>query len=1341
MVPGEGVKQIEFRVLGPLEVARGNTSLDLGPPKQRSLLALLVLHANEVLSADRIVDELWGERPPSRARHAVQVYVSGLRKVLEPSRAPGEPPDVLLTQDPGYLLRATSEDCDALRFEVLAAEGRAALEAGRDGEAVSLLSQGLDLWRGPVLADLAYEPFVLRAADRLEELRLTALETKFEAELRLGRHAEVVGRLEGLAADHPLRERIWWMLMLALYRAGRQGEALGASRRLRETLREELGLDPGPDVRELEEAILRQDPDLTWRPPGSQEEGPAPPSPEPGPNAEDPAPTVEERRLATVLFAELEGLGDLMDRLDPEDAHAVVDRCMGRLGEIVETHGGKIDSIVGGRLMAAFGAPAAHEDDPERAIRAALEMQRCAAEGEEEFPGLGLSVGVDGGEVMVAPVGSDPSGEPSLIGDAVTIASSLQDTSPTGAVYVGEATYRATRDTVTYEQVPSTRVRGRPRPMNVWRALEVARPPHSRPFGRARLVGREPELELLRTIWRRVAAEDRPHLATILGAPGVGKTRLASEFERTLRAEGARVVQGRCLPYGEALSYGPLATALEEAAGITPEDGRPSARAKLGALASMVPLPAESSPEEIARHLALLTGLDTDEDRAPGTPDQKVLHASTRRFFEGLGRREPLCLSVEDVHWADDALLDLLQSLAIRARDASLLILTQARPELLERRPDWSGGAAASTSLPLGSLNEAGIRELVDDLGGRELSETEFREVVRLSGGNPLFVEELVATFEETGALTPVPATLRSLLLARLDLLPDPEREALQLGSIFGTTFWPSGLRSLGATDPLVDPLGELERRDILRPGTRSRFRGELEYAFKHVLIRDVAYETLSRRRRRELHRRARGWIDEAAGERIHEHLDELAHHAVRADERERAIDYLSRAAEQAQRAAAHRREAELLAQAVGIAEDESPEEELADLRARRGRALARVGDWGDARPELESAVATLPQKRTEQRTEVLLELSAVCEWSGDIPGAHRHADEALALATDAGREDLALAAMGLQSNAEIADGHNESGGDRAREVLERSREQGLQIPYAQMVAYPMLLYWSGRPEEAARFAEGALAAGREAGSTWITMWNLPHLGLGLASQGEYSRAMGAFDEAVRFGREHEVWALLARSISMSAGVHLDLFDFEGAETLDEEARERARSADFHNTVVSAGVDLLFVLVRRGEVGRAVELRDEVVDDVQRGEGSHGWLWRLRFAQAEAELALARGEPDRSLELGADALERARSKRRVKYEILALSVQGAALHSLGRTKEALPPLRRAVELARGLGDPALLLRAGASVAAIEGAEDAADKAREAAQRVVSALPDGPLRRRFEGAETVRFVLA
>jgi len=403
---------MEFRILGPVEAIEGSRSLSLGGAKQQALLAVLVLNANRAVSTDRLIDALWGERAPDGAAHTVQVFVSQFRKAF---RVDGSSDELLVTQGRGYVLRTEPERVDLYRFEALIDRGRKALADRDPAGASALLREALDLWRGAPLAGLEDEPFAQPYIARIEDVRLSAVEDLIEAELAMGRHAELVGELQSLASEFPLRERLRGQLMLALYRSGRQAEALSAYRDAKRMLAEELGIDPTPDLQRLEGAILRQDPDLELAP---QPVRPLPPEPQ----EVRKAPSREKRKTVTVLFSDLTGSTALGEAPDPERLRSLLAGYFDRMKAIVERHGGTVERFIGDTMMAVFGVPVLHEDDALRAVRAAVEMQ-------DALPELGLKgrIGVMTGEVVTGT-------ERLATGDAVNVAARLEQAAQPGEV-------------------------------------------------------------------------------------------------------------------------------------------------------------------------------------------------------------------------------------------------------------------------------------------------------------------------------------------------------------------------------------------------------------------------------------------------------------------------------------------------------------------------------------------------------------------------------------------------------------------------------------------------------------------------------------------------------------------------------------------------------------------------------------------------------------------------------------------------------------------------------------------------------------------------------------------
>src|ERR671936_2216844 len=547
-------EQMKFSILGPLEVHDNERQIALGGPKQRALLGVLLLHANESISSERLVDELWGDRPPARAHKLVQGYVSALRKLLGPAR--------VVTRSPGYLVRVEPGELDALEFDRLVAEGRTAGPPLR----AELLRGALGLWRGSALADLRLEAFAAREAERLDELRLATLLERIEVDLELGRHTELVGELEALVAAHPLQERLRALLMLALYRSGRQAGALELYRATRTLLADELGLEPSPELQRLERLVLTHDPQPD--PPLFEPRVELPPAPTPPPEPE------RLRRTVSVVFGDLAGSTALGERLDPESLHGVLDRYSETCADVLERHGGTVEKFIGDAVVAVFGLPSLHEDDALRAVRAAVELRQALADLSADLRrtwgvGLGIKLAVNSGEVFAGP-GSRR--DTFASGDAFNVAARLEETAAEGEILLGEQTKRLVEPAVRAEPLEPLEVKGRVAAVRAWRLVELRpgdlsqiRPP-STPF-----VGRSSELAALEQELARAVAEEGCRLCTIVGAPGVGKSRLVRQLVDSL-GDDAIVVVGRCLSYGEGITYRPLAEIVRGLGGGPPRE-------------------------------------------------------------------------------------------------------------------------------------------------------------------------------------------------------------------------------------------------------------------------------------------------------------------------------------------------------------------------------------------------------------------------------------------------------------------------------------------------------------------------------------------------------------------------------------------------------------------------------------------------------------------------------------------------------------------------------------------------------------------------------------------------
>ena len=648
----------------------------------------------------------------------------------------------------------------------------------------------------------------------------------------------------------------------------------------------------------------------------------------------------EERKVVTVLFADLVGFTARAERLDPEDVRAILTPYFARVRSEIETFGGVVEKFIGDAVMAVFGAPMAHGDDPERAVRAALAMCAAVDELNRNDPELELKIriAVNTGEALVSIAASAAHGEGVVAGDVVNTASRLQEAAPVNGILVGEETYRATRSVIRYEDAEPVVAKGKQEPVRVWRALAASAGPGERAAGRVPMLGRVSELAVLERIWDRVVDERRPQLVTLFGSAGIGKTRLASEFAQLARAGDARVIVGRSLPYGEVLPYGAFATQVKQFARIFDTDEAGIACEKLDqAVAELL----GGEVSEVSSHIALLIGLG----REGGVGERQTLFFSARRLVEALATERPTVLVFEDIHWADPGMLDLLEVLASRVRDVPLLLVSLARPDLLERRPAWGGGLPGYTALPIEPLSEEHARELAAQvLLQMQKRGDESVEIGLVGEGNPLFIEELAASVAEDAAskAAELPTTIRGIVSARLDALPPGERAVLLDAAVVGKIFWTGALERMSSGElALPELLDSLEGRDLIRREPVSRLRGDQQFSFKHDLIRDAAYATLPRPQRRKRHAQVASFLEETTPE-IHAAASALGHHWSESGEDARAADYFVIAGDQAGRGWARDQAAAFYQRALELL----PEEHSAQRREivqRRAVALASV--------------------------------------------------------------------------------------------------------------------------------------------------------------------------------------------------------------------------------------------------------------------------------------------------------------------------------------------------------------------------------------------------------------
>jgi class 3 adenylate cyclase/tetratricopeptide (TPR) repeat protein len=697
----------------------------------------------------------------------------------------------------------------------------------------------------------------------------------------------------------------------------------------------------------------------------------------------------EARKTVTIVFADVTGSTELGERLDPESLRRVMRRYFDEARAALEAHGGTVEKFIGDAVMAVFGIPQLHEDDALRAVRAAAEIRDRLAVLNDELERdwgvrLALRIGVNTGEVVA---GDPAAGDSYATGDAVNVAARLEQAAEPGQILLGSETYGLVRDAVEAEAVEALELKGKRGPSAALRLLFV-RPGAA---GHARrldvpMVGREHELALLEQAYERTVRERTCHLFTVLGAAGIGKSRLVREFVAR-RADGL-VMQGRCLPYGEGITYWPVAEAVKQLAGI--EEGQ-SAEAAREQIAGLMDEHAER--ELIASKVAAAMGVE-----GAGAASEETAWA-VRKLFENLAARRPLVVVFDDIQWGEATFLDLVEHVVDWSRDAPMLLICLARPELLDSRPGWGGGKFNATSVLLDQLPEEECGLLVESLLEGELSTEAQERVLEWAGGNPLFVEEMLTMLLDDGVLEAsdgrwtlaadrsdfaVPATIQALLATRLDRLPADERRAVERGAVEGEVFHGAAVAALADGESATAQLMSLVRKELIRPAPGS-LGSEEAYRFRHLLIRDAAYAGIPKELRAELHARFADWLLRTVGGRVAEYEEIIGYHLESA--------YRYRAALGPVDGHAHR-----LAREAG------------ERLAAAGKRAAVRGDIPASINLLERAVALLPENDPHQLG-LALELPWQLGEVGDFSRARALADELLERATESGERRLELRA------------------------------------------------------------------------------------------------------------------------------------------------------------------------------------------------------------------------------------------------------------------------------------------------------------------------------------------
>ena len=777
----------------------------------------------------------------------------------------------------------------------------------------------------------------------------------------------------------------------------------------------------------------------------------------------------EERKVVTILFCDLVEFTSRFDLADPEDVRSTLATYHSLVAREIERFGGTVEKFIGDAVMAVYGAPVAHEDDAQRALLSALRILPAIEdlnETNQELP-LAVRIGVETGEAIVS-VGATSSQQGMAVGDVVNTASRLQTVAPTGGIVVGEGTHRHTEDLFDYEPLDPVQVKGKASLLRIW----VVKGSRSR-FGaelqrRAStpLVDRDDELELLKRTFARAAREPSVQLVTLMGEPGAGKSRVVREFFSYLDdlSELFFWRQGRCLPYGEGVTFWALGAIVKAQAGVLESDSAQEAGERLAAcVAGLVEDPSER--EWIRGRLAPLIGL---AEWQPEGIDRAESFSAWRRFLEAIASIHPVVIGIEDLHWADSPLLDFLEHVVDWSTGVPILILCTARPELFERDPRWGGGKRNSSIVSLSPLGASDTERLVSTLLPSDVPPEVHELLIERSGGNPLFAEEFARMLGDqpgaglSSAMTASsPESLQAIIAARLDTLLASQKSILQDAAVLGKVFWPGALAAVGGleVETVRAGLHELIRKEIVRPSRISSVKDESEYSFSHAIIRDVTYGQIPRALRARKHVAAARWIEQLAGERVADHAELLAHHYGEALE---------------------------LSRSAGMTEDVAALEESTRRYWTIAGERAMGLDVSSAGECFDRALRLLPVGHPERAATLARKAEAALD-AGQYEDAESAFVEAIAGFRE--RDERVGAGAALVQLATVLWERGDSISCRARlaeavEILE-AVPPGAELAdcYASVASDHLV---TGRFEEALRWADRAIALAVEVGAEWV---------------------------------------------------------------------------------------------------------------------------------------------------------------------------------------------------------------------------------------------------------------
>ena len=1028
------------------------------------------------------------------------------------------------------------------------------------------------------------------------------------------------------------------------------------------------------------------------------------------------------RKTVTIVFCDVTGSTALGEQLDPESLREVIQQYFARMRTVVERHGGTVEKFIGDAVMAVFGVPNVHEDDALRAVRAAADMQGALAAANDDFDrdfGVRIQarIGVNTGEVIAG----DASSEQSFVsGDAVNTAARLEQAAEPGEVLLGEATYRLVRAAVIAQELPPLSVKGKAQPLPAYRlvVVEAAGQMLPRRFD-APLVGRDAELRTLLDAFDGVVSAKTCRIVTVVGDAGLGKSRLAHELATRIGGT-ARVLRGRCLPYGEGITFFPLTEVLQDAAGIAADDPPGVAQGKIAAL-----LP--DTEHGLAQRLAGILGAETTSGKIQET------FFAVRRFLETVAESSPVVVVFDDIQWAEQTFLDLLQYLGGFVTGRPLLIVCLARPQLLEERADWTQIGETIRLQPIDASNSA---ELVANLlGDAESSSNIAATIVASAGGNPLFVEEMLRMLVDDGVLlregsgwvvrgdvqnVAAPETVQAVIAARLDRLPAEEQKVLGYAAVVGEVFWWGAISALleEMSSPEVGRrLQALVRRDLVRPDP-STFFSEDAFRFGHLLIRDVAYETLPKKTRADLHERFAGWVSEQSGERSNEYDEIVGFHLERAHRyllevapREDRIARLARnAAERLARAgsrSADRGDMSAAANLLGRAVDLTPEDD-----ARRPALLLDYAEFlmfGSRWTEAETVLART-QEEARRAGAVTIEsrasLRAVwlgmhVNWSVEHKEARRIGEQTLETFEAAGDDEGLALALSFIGDVLFWEGACSASIDRYRRALHHAERARARRLASEVLSSIFLTLTQGHTHRDEVIAE--IQASLDVYSDVpLRLKSQRYLGLMYAIGGDFERARAHAHEGIRMTREMGMNVDLAGGDLRDAAEVARLEgDIETAEAMLREAVQILERIGDRGHLDSVAPDLAFVmLLGPGREHEALEIAS-LADSALAGDVDA--VVRRDAAKAIAFARLGRIEEAESL--AREIADRAWRTEYAFLRTLSLEALSQVLRMAGRDQEAADALRRAITAHESKGNVASAERDRRELSSLQAAAD------------------------------------